>query len=91
MKDTAGSACFLESLAKLQFDAEVGPELILLADGLQPFMFRTGSGAIVVQAEMSYPPGAIQQDKDPYPGLPGTVVSRDNGATPSRASFGWQR
>jgi len=57
----------------------IGPERIVFTDGLQPFGFQTSSGAIVVQAQLSWPPGYQRPAQDAFPGLPGTIVSRDGG------------
>ncbi|MEO6907334.1 MAG: sialidase family protein [Abditibacteriaceae bacterium] len=59
---------------------DIGPERIVMTDGLQPFGFKTRSGSIVVQAQLAYPPGQ-RPERDVFPGLPGTVVSRDGGKT----------
>jgi hypothetical protein len=60
---------------------EIGPERMVLCDGLQPFLFTTGSGKLVLQAQFHFPPNYIHQERDEYPGLPGTVTSTDNGAS----------
>src|SRR5688572_10361130 len=57
----------------------VGPERIVLTDGLQPFLFSTRAGTLVAQAQLTYPPNHVHAERDWYPGLPGTVVSRDGG------------
>lgn len=58
---------------------DIGPERIVLTDGLQPFGFKTQAGTVVVQAQLSIPPSVPKPAKNAYPGLPGTVVSRDGG------------
>lgn len=60
---------------------EVGPEVQLLSGGLQPFIFRSAQGTLVLQAQLPYPTGYAFPPKNIFPGLPGTVVSRDGGAT----------
>lgn len=76
MKPVAGNnADFLQ--------VKIGSERIVLTDGLQPFGFKTSDGTLVVQAQLSYPPGQ-RPEKDVFPGLPGNAVSRDRGQT-------WQR
>jgi len=53
----------------------VGPETIALANGLQPFVFQTHTGRLVLTAQL--PP---QKPAD-FPGIWATVVSDDHGAT----------
>lgn len=70
----------MESLTKKasgDLHLHIGPERIILTDGLQPFGFQTGSGAIVVQAQASFPPGYERPEKNAFPGLHATIVSRD--------------
>jgi hypothetical protein len=67
--------------SKSRLRVEVGPEKIILTDGLQPFLFRTKQGTLVAQAQLSFPPNHVHLEHDWYPGLPGTVVSRDQGKT----------
>jgi hypothetical protein len=62
----------------------VGPERMVLTDGLQPFMFRTSRGTIFVQAQLSYPSNYVKPAANVYPGPPGSAVSRDGGKTWSR-------
>jgi len=69
------------------FNVQIGPERIILTDGLQPFAFRTSKGTLVAQAQLSFPPGYKPPAKNAYPGLPGTVVSRDGGQTWRRWSY----
>ncbi len=52
-----------------------------MSGGLQPFMLRTGRGTLLVQSQLRFPPGYIPPAENAYPGIPGNVVSRDNGAT----------
>jgi len=59
----------------------IDPEVQLLAGGLQPFLFRSAGGTLVVQAQWPYPAGYRLPPKNIYPGLPGTVISRDGGAS----------
>lgn len=63
---------------------DVGPERIILTDGLQPYVFRTGQGALFCQAQLSFPPGYRPPAENAFPGLPGNVISRDGGRS-------WQR
>ncbi|MBI3920409.1 MAG: exo-alpha-sialidase [Armatimonadetes bacterium] len=63
---------------------DVGPERIVLTDGLQPFMFRTDSGTLFAQAQLSFPYNYIRPEKNAFPGLPGNVLSRDGGDTWTR-------
>jgi len=58
---------------------EVEPEYQLLSGGLQPFLFRSAAGTLVVQAQLPYPAGYPLPSKNIFPGLPGTAVSRDGG------------
>jgi len=60
---------------------EVGPERIVLTDGLQPFMVRSGSGAIWVMAQTTTPPGFVPPPRNAMPMVPGYVISRDGGRT----------
>jgi hypothetical protein len=63
---------------KLRVD--VGPERIVLTDGLQPFIFQSAKGTLFVQAQMNPPPGYKPPPKNAIPGgLPGSAISRDNG------------
>ena len=59
----------------------VEPEYQLLSGGLQPFMFQSATGTLVVQAQVPYPVGYAFPAKNVFPGLPETVVSRDGGHT----------
>jgi hypothetical protein len=60
---------------------EVGPERIVLTDGLQPFMVRSASGAIWVMAQTTAPPGFVLPPRNAMALVPGYVVSRDGGRT----------
>ena len=64
----------------------IGPEISVLPGGLQPFMFQSDRGTLVVQAEMPNPPGYVPPARNAYPGYPGTVRSTDQGRTWER----WQ-
>lgn len=64
---------------KANFTVELGPERVILSDGLQPFMFRSNSGALVLQAQLRFPPRYVPPERNAFPGIPGTVVSRDGG------------
>src|SRR4051812_19290315 len=63
---------------------ELGPERVIFSDGLQPFLFRTSSGTLFVQAQLQFPPGYVPPAKNAYPGIPGNVISRDGGQTWAR-------
>ena len=60
---------------------EVEPEYQLLSGGLQPFLFRSAAGTLVVQAQLPYPVGYAFPPKNIFPGLPGAAVSQDGGNT----------
>lgn len=62
----------------------IGPEQIILPDGLQPFLFQSAKGTLILQAQLPFPPGYVKPPKNAYPGLPGTVRSTDGGKK-------WQR
>src|SRR5262245_49226729 len=66
---------------------KVGPERIILGDGLQPFMFQTKKGALFLQAQTSPTPGFEKAAKNPIPGYGhfANVVSRNHGKTWDRA------
>lgn len=53
----------------------IGPEILMIPDGLQPFMLQTASGRLIAQAQLKVPPAT------PYPGIYANVVSDDGGAT----------
>jgi hypothetical protein len=67
------------SLRRLKI--EVGPEVQVLSGGLQPFLFRSASGTLVAQAHLPRPPQLAVPDRNVFPGLLVTVVSRDQGRT----------
>jgi len=58
----------------------VGPERIILPDGLQPFMFQSRNGTLVVQGQMPEPPGFIAPNRN-WGWIPGNVRSADGGET----------
>ena len=60
---------------------EVGPERIVHTDGIQPFMFQSVKGTLFNQSQLSFPPGYVPPAKNSFPGLPGNVISRDQGRT----------
>lgn len=60
------------------FRVEIGPERMVLADGLQPFILRARDKTIVVQAQLQLPPHT-KTARDIFPAVPGTVISRDCG------------
>ena len=57
----------------------IGEERIVLTDGIQPFLFRTAEGRLIVQAQLSFPPGYKPAAANQYPGIIGTAVSDDAG------------
>ena len=59
----------------------IGPEQIILPGGLQPFMFQSDKGTLVLQAQLPFPKDYVQPEKNAYPGYPGTVRSVDGGRT----------
>jgi len=63
---------------------EVGPERMVLTDGLQPFMVRSATGAIWVMAQTTPPPGLVLPPRNTMGFVPAYIISRDNGRT-------WQR
>ncbi len=66
------------------FQLGIGPEQIIFTDGIQPFLFRTRTGALWVQGQINYPAGyRAPTGKSPMNPL-GRVISRDGGKT-------WQR
>ena len=70
-------------MPKRSLRIQVGPERIVLVDGLQPFLFRSRQGTVFVQAQLTAPPGFKPRAKDVIPGdgTCGNVISRDNGKT----------
>ncbi len=66
----------------------VGPERMLLADGLQPFLLLTRGGTMFVQGQLTAPPGFVRAKQNVIPGdgVSGNVISRDRGRTWER----WQ-
>lgn len=62
---------------------KIGPEKIILGDGLQPFMFQTKQGTLFLQAQTSPTPGFKIAGKNPFPGYGhfASVVSRNHGKT----------
>ena len=63
---------------------EVGPERIVLTDGLQPFMVRSESGAIWTMAQTTPPPGLVLPARNVMGLVPAYIISRDGGRS-------WQR
>ena len=66
---------------------ELGSERIIFTDGLQPFVIRSAKGTLFVQAQLRFPPGYVPAARNAYPGIPGSVVSRDGGQTWARWVF----
>ena len=67
----------VEADGKLRFD--FGEEQMVLDGGLQPFLFCTASGALILQAQSPNPPYASPRMHYSYAMT--TAVSRDNGAS----------
>src|SRR5262249_36134872 len=81
--DSEGEGSVTQStnaVAARRLAVTIEPEVQLLAGGLQPFLFRSAAGTLVVQAQWPSPAGYRLPPKNVYPGLPGTAVSRDGGA-----------
>src|SRR3990170_425623 len=57
----------------------IGPERIVLAGALQPFLFRSSRGVLIAQGHMDRPPGYERPAGTSFPGLPSWVVSGDGG------------
>jgi len=66
---------------KKEFEVKVGPERMVLTDGLQPFAFKGAGNTVVVQAQLTFPPGYEPPARNSFPGLPGNAISRDGGQT----------
>lgn len=62
-----------------QQQVDIGQEKIILTDGLQPYVFRTAARRLVVQAQLSFPPGYQPLSANQFPGIIATIVSDDNG------------
>ncbi len=62
------------------FEIRFGPERMVLSGGLQPFIFKSRNGTIILQAQLELPPDT-KPARDVFPALPCTVVSRDKGRT----------
>ncbi len=63
---------------------EIGPEQIVLTDGLQVYMFQTSKGTLVAMAQLSLPPGYQLPERNVFPSIPGWIISRNQGKS-------WQR
>jgi hypothetical protein len=59
----------------------VEPEVQVLSGGLQPFLFQSDRGTLVVQSQWPYPFDYQFPAIDRYPGLVANAVSRDGGAS----------
>lgn len=61
----------------------VNDEIRIMEEGLQPFMFSSSKGTLVIQGQLPVPPGYYDNpsEANKFPGLPGTVISRDGGNT----------
>ena len=58
-----------------RFKLKIGEERIVLNEGLQPFLFKTRQGRLVVTAQMPVPPGTV------FPGVWATMISDDQGSS----------
>ena len=72
-----------KSVVTTALRVKVGPERIILGDGLQPFMFQTKKGTLFLQAQTSPTPGFKIAATNPIPGYGhfASVVSRNHGKT----------
>jgi hypothetical protein len=59
----------------------VGPERIILPGYLQPFLFQSAGGTLILQAQMPFPRGYMPPPMNAYLGIPGTIGSIDGGRT----------
>ena len=59
----------------------VGPEVQLISGAVQPYLFRSAKGTLVVQGHGAYPLNYPQPPRNVFPGLPVTAVSNDGGHT----------
>jgi hypothetical protein len=66
-------------MASLQ--VTVTPEVQLISGAVQPYLFRSRNGTLVVQGHGAYPPHYPKPPRNVFPGLPITAISRDGGAT----------
>ncbi len=57
----------------------VEPELQLLSGAVQPYLFRSAAGTLVVQGHGPYPLHYPMPPRNVFPGLPMTAISRDGG------------
>jgi len=62
-----------------RINLRLGPERLVMAEGLQPSMICTAKGTLVVQAQTTEKP--LPAKRISYPSAIKTVVSRDGGAT----------
>lgn len=76
-KAAANLPVMVEADGRLRFD--FGPEHMVLPGGLQPFMFTTASGAIILQAQAPHKP--VNTTRMHYPWALATAISRDDGNT----------
>src|SRR5262245_61877369 len=67
--------CLLLQGDARELKIKIGPEMKILPDGLQPFMFASRQGTLVVQAQLP-----TTEEKE-FPGRWGTVRSTDGGKT----------
>ncbi|MSP14114.1 MAG: exo-alpha-sialidase [Chloroflexi bacterium] len=67
------------SVPQLKIDVE--PEFHLLSGALQPYLYRSARGTLVVQGHMAYPAVYTYPPKNVFPGVPATAISRDGGHT----------
>lgn len=62
-----------------RLNLHVGPERLVMAEGLQPSMICTAQGTLIVQAQLTAKP--LPAKRIAYPSAIMTVVSRDGGTT----------
>lgn len=66
-------------MSTLQITVE--PEVHLLSGAVQPYLFRSAQGTLVVQGHAPYPRHYPLPARNVFPGLPMTALSRDHGQT----------
>jgi len=64
-----------------QLQITVEPEIQLLSGAVQPYLFRSAKGTLVVQGHGPYPLHYSLPPRNVFPGLPVTATSRDGGQT----------
>lgn len=66
-------------MSSLQITVE--PEVQLLSGAVQPYLFRSAQGTLVVQGHAPYPLHYPLPPRNVFPGLPVTAISPDDGHT----------